>query len=164
MARPSVYIETSVVSYLVAQPSRDLIVAGHQQITHEWWAERREAFDLFVSRVVLEEAGLGNPEMARRRLAVIEGIPLLPVKTEAAGLAAELVRRGGLPAKAATDALHIAVATASGMEYLLTWNCKHIANAQARRAVNLACRAAGFEPPVICTPEELPGKGGSDVE
>jgi predicted nucleic acid-binding protein len=164
MPKPSVYVETSVISYLVAQPTRDLIVAGHQQLTYEWWAEHRRSFDLFVSRVVLEEASLGDPEMARRRLEVMEAIPLLPVKAEATQIAAELVHRGGLPRKASTDALHIAVAAASGMEYLLTWNCKHIANAQARRAVNLICRSSGVEPPVICTPEELLGEGGSDVE
>lgn len=158
------YIETSVVSYLTARPSRDLIVAAHQQLTHEWWDERRAEFDVVISRVVLEEAALGEPDMARRRLDALEGMPLLPVKPEASALAAALVRRGGLPAKASTDALHIAVASVSGVDYLLTWNCKHIANAQTRRAVSAACRAAGYEPPVICTPEELMGEGGADVD
>lgn len=164
MPKPSVYVETSVISYLVADPSRDLIVAGHQQLTYEWWAEHRRSFGLFVSRIVLEEAGLGDPEMARRRLKVMEGIPLLPIKAEATKIASDLVQRGGLPRKAGTDALHIAVAAANGMEYLLTWNCKHIANAQARRAVNRICRSSGVEPPVICTPEELLSEGISDVE
>jgi hypothetical protein len=155
--KPKVYIETTIVSYLTARASRDLIVAAHQQLTQEWWENRREYFDLYISQLVIQESGAGEALMAQKRLETLETIPLLDVRQEAIALAHALVETGPLPEKAAVDALHIAVATVHGMEYLLTWNCKHIANAEMQTAVSAVCRAAGYEPPVICTPEELLG-------
>ena len=152
-----IYIETSVISYLVARMSRDLITAAHQQLTQEWWDSRRANFDLFISQLVIREAGAGDVQMAQRRLEAVGEIRLLDLNDEALALAYELVETGPLPEKAAEDALHIAVATVHGMDYLLTWNCKHIANAEMRSAVESICRAKGYEPPVICTPEELMG-------
>lgn len=152
-----IYIETSVVSYLVARMSRDLITAAHQQLTQEWWDSRRANFDLFISQLVIREAGAGDVQMAQRRLEAVREIRLLDLNDETVALAYELVGAGPLPEKAAEDALHIAVATVHGMDYLLTWNCKHIANAEMRSAVESICRAKGYEPPVICTPEELMG-------
>jgi predicted nucleic acid-binding protein len=152
-----VYIETTVLSYLTARPSRDLIVAAHQQLTLEWWEQRREKFDLYISQLVVQECGAGDALMARKRLEALETMPLLDLRPEVVGLARALVERGPMPDKASVDALHIAVAAVHGMDYLLTWNCKHIANAEMQTAVAAICRAAGFEPPVICTPEELLG-------
>jgi len=154
--KPSVYIENSVVSYLTSpRARRNPSVAVHQDITREWWDTRRHGFDLFVSAVVAEEARDGDPSAAAVRLEVVRALQFLQITTEARQLAAALLRRGGLPSKANADALHIAVATVHGMDYLLTWNCKHIANAVILRSVEAVCRANGFEPPVICTPEEL---------
>lgn len=152
-----IYIETSIVSYLTARPSRDLIIAAHQQITLEWWENRRKDFDLYTSQFVIQESSAGDAAMARKRLDALDGITLLSIEQEALVLARLLVEKGPIPEKAQIDALHIAVATANGMDYLLTWNCKHIANAEMQVGIEKLCRASGFEPPVICTPEELLG-------
>jgi predicted nucleic acid-binding protein len=153
--KPSVYIETTIVSYLTSRPSRDLITAAHQQLTQEWWENRRGSFELFVSQLVIQESSAGDAAMAKKRLEILDTLTLLSVNQESVDLARALTTKGPLPRKAAADALHIAVATVHGMDYLLTWNCKHIANAQMQTAVGIKCRAAGYEPPVICTPEEL---------
>lgn len=152
-----VYIETTIVSYLAARLSRDLIVAAHQQLTEEWWLQRRPSFDLLTSQVVIREASAGDPVMAQRRLGFLTEIPLLAIDESALQLATQLLQRGRIPARAAEDASHIAIAAVHGMDYLLTWNCKHIANAQMQKTVAEICRAAGYEPPTICTPEELMG-------
>ena len=152
-----VYIETTIVSYLTARPNRDLILAAHQQITIEWWETRRGDFYLYTSQFVIQESSAGEAAMAQKRLKSLDGIPLLAVSQEALDLARALVEKGPIPEKAKVDALHIAVAAGNGMDYLLTWNCKHIANAEMQIGIGKFCRAAGFEPPVICTPEELLG-------
>ena len=152
-----VYVETTIVSYLTARPSRDLIIAAHQQLTQEWWDTRRNKFDLYVSQFVIQESGAGESEMTQKRLDALDGVPLLAVSKEAINLARLLVEKGPLPEKAKVDALHISVAASHDMDYLLTWNCKHIANAEMQTGIGKLCRAAGFEPPVICTPEELLG-------
>jgi predicted nucleic acid-binding protein len=154
--RAKLYVENSVISYLTARPSRDVISLGHQQLTREWWDRAALEFDLYASRLVVAEAQLGDPAAAAARLAVLEPITLLAETPESRALAKRLLAVGGLPSKAASDALHIAIATVHGMDYLVTWNCKHIANARMLRFVMKTCRAAGFEaPPVICTPVEL---------
>lgn len=149
-----VYLETTIVSYLTALPSRDLVLAAHQQLTSEWW-QGRGRFDLFVSEAVLQEAIGGDPSAAARRTAALRGIPVLAVTEVAANLARDLVAGQAVPAKAAVDAVHIAVAAVNGMDFLLTWNCAHIANAATRAMIDRVCRTAGVAPPVICTPEEL---------
>ena len=153
--KPKVYLETTIVSYLTARPSRDLITAAHQQITQQWWETRRARFDLLVAPPVIQEAQAGDPEAAARRGAALHGIPLLALSAEAAGLAQALIEQGPLPDSDVVDALHIAIATVNGIHYLLTWNCTHIANAAIRSDIEDVCRARGYEPPVICTPEEL---------
>ena len=153
-----VYLETSVISYLTARPSRDLIIAAHQQLTVDWWENRRSDFDLYISQLVVREAGIGDQAAAKKRLAALEGMPLLKLNEEALELGRLLVERGPLPERASEDALHIAVATVHGMDFLLTWNCKHIANAEMRDRVTVVCRSAGYEPPLACTPEELLGE------
>jgi len=152
--RPKVYVETTVISYLTALPSRDIVQAAHQQITREWW-EGRDRFELFVSEAVLQEAGRGNAEAAARRLAALEGLPVLAVGAEVTQLAERFLQMNAIPAKAAIDAVHIAAAVVNGMDYLLTWNCAHIANAAIRAKIEHTCRSVGLQPPIICTPEEL---------
>jgi hypothetical protein len=150
-----VYIETTVVSYLTARPNRDVVIAGHQQVTHEWWDTRREDYELCGSQLVLGEAAAGDSEAAQERLAVLQSMTVLETTTAALELAKELIQAGALPAKAADDALHIAVAAAHAVPYLLTWNCRHLANAAVRPMIETVCAAKGFKAPIICTPEEL---------
>lgn len=152
---PSVYLETSVISYLTGRPSRNLRVVAHQEITVDWWARRRTRFELYVSRLVIDEAAAGDAEAAARRLATLNDIPRLEMTESASILAANLVAEAAIPREAIEDALHVAVAAAHGMDYLLTWNCRHIANATMRNRIADVCAASGFEAPVICTPEEL---------
>jgi predicted nucleic acid-binding protein len=155
MARQKVYIETSVISYLTSRPSRDLIVAGHQQVTQDWWERRSEDFHLVASELVLHEAGAGNEDAAGARLKLLDDLELLAVSEKALELAAALVEPGPLPKNAAEDALHIAISVTNGVDYLLTWNCKHLANAVMRSSIESVCREKGYEPAIICTPEEL---------
>lgn len=152
---PSVYIETSIVSYLSARRSRDIVIAAHQQLTRRWW-RGRTAYRLFISQIVRDEAALGDVTARVRRLRALRGIPALAVTEQGTRLAGELVRRRALPKKATVDAFHIGIAAAHQIEYLLTWNCKHIANATMRGTIEEICRSEGLEPPIICTPEELP--------
>lgn len=154
--KPAVYVENSVISYLTARRAqKNARVAGHQDVTRDWWANKRHLFDLYASAVVVEEAQDGNATAAAARLEVIAELTLLEVTQEARDLAAVLLRDTQLPAKATADALHIATAAVHGMDYLITWNCKHIANAVIFRSVERACREHGYEPPVLCTPDEL---------
>src|SRR5229473_3407153 len=141
--KPTVYVETTIASYLTAWPSRDLVRAAHQQITREWWAQR-DGFELYSSRLVVQECQAGDAQAAADRLAALAGIPLLEQEVAVAELAEALLRDVPLPAKAAADALHIATAAAHGMVYLLTWNCTHLANVSLRPRIEAVCRAAGF--------------------
>jgi hypothetical protein len=154
-------VETTIPSYLTAWPSRDLVRAAHQQITREWWS-RRHAFELYASRLVVQECQAGDPQAAADRLAALAGVPLLEQTTEVASLAEALVRGVPLPEQAAADALHIAITAVRGVDYLVTWNCTHIANVALRSRIEAVCRAAGYEPPLICTPEEMPTGGWGD--
>ena len=157
--RPTVYVETSVISYLVGWLNRnDIQVAAHQEVTRRWWASRRAEFELFASSVVVDEARDGDQKLASERLLFLEEVSLLAVTDKAHELKSELLRRTQIAAKAEADALHIAVAAVHGMEFLATWNCKHIANAMTLPSVYEACRSAGYEPPLVCTPYELLGE------
>jgi predicted nucleic acid-binding protein len=153
----SVYLETTVVSYLTARPSRDVVIAGHQQVTRDWWETRRRSFDVYVSQLVVEEVQQGDAEAAEKRLAVVRDLPLLEVTDAAGVLAQALIKHRVIAKRSVADALHISIAAAHGIEYLLTWNMAHIANAELRPGIERVCRAEGFEPPVLCTPEELMG-------
>jgi predicted nucleic acid-binding protein len=150
-----VYIETTFVSYLTGWPSRDVVIAGHQQITHDWWNTRRANYALCTSEAVLEEAASGDPQAAQVRLDVLNAMTFLETTADAMALAEILVKAGALPENAADDALHIALAAAHGIPYLLTWNCRHLANATMRPIIESVCAAKGFKAPIICTPEEL---------
>lgn len=153
--KPRIYIETSIPSYLTARRSRDLIATANQELTQEWWETRKDDFYLVISEFVLREASAGDPIAASNRLAAIAGIPELNVTDEVGLLARILVEQIPIPEKAQLDAFHIAVAAVHGIDYLLTWNCTHINNAELRPKIEAICRSLGFEPPIICTPQEL---------
>jgi len=153
-----VYIETSVVSYVTAKPSTNVIILGHQQITQEWWALRKQDFEIYISQLVRKEACAGDAQAAAKRLAILQDIALLQSNNEVTELAQQIVSQNVLPQKAADDAIHIALATIHQMDYLLTWNCKHIANAELQKAISKICHQGGYEKPILCTPEELMGK------
>jgi predicted nucleic acid-binding protein len=141
---PKAYVETSVISYLTARPTRDALASGHQELTRQWWEHRRSRFELYVSELVVQEAGRGDPVAARARLDVIALYPVLRINPVARNLADNILRQAVLPSKAAADALHIAIAAVSGMAFLLTWNCTHIANGFVLQSVNALCREAGW--------------------
>ena len=152
--KSKVYLETTIVSYFAAEPTKDIVQAAHQQITRQWWAGR-DRFDIFVSRAVVAEARRGDARAAKRRLAALRGIPRLAAGRRGIRLAESLLRLGALPQKAEVDAVHVGIAAVNGIDYLLTWNLRHLANAALRVKIEEAVREAGLVPPIICTPEEL---------
>jgi hypothetical protein len=154
----TVYLESSIISYLAARPSRDLITAARQQVTATWWDHHRADFRLFVSDEVVREIRDGDADAVARRVALLPGLEVLGVTAEAVEVAKALVDDRCMPREAASDALHVGIATVNGMEYLLTWNCSHIANAQMRGRIERLIRLRGHQPPVLCTPEELIGE------
>lgn len=150
-----VYLETSVISYLTARLSRDIVIASRQQITQEWWQNRSLSFELVASQLVVQEAGIGDPQAAQKRLALLQDIELIAITEQSLSLAQTFIDSKVIPQKATEDALHIAIAVANGIDYLLTWNCKHIANAIIRKQIERICLTQGYESVTICTPEEL---------
>ena len=153
--KPRLYIETTIPSYLTAWPHRDLVIAGHQQSTRDWWANDRARFELFISRFVLDEAAAGDADAAQRRLDALAEIPELPATDHALDLAFALVAEGAVPQKARTDAAHIAMAAVHRMDFILTWNFRHIANAEKEPHIRKVCQSHGWQCPVICSPEQL---------
>ena len=154
----TVYIETSILGYLTARSTKNLILSANMEITQAWWINRRNLFTLYISEVVLDEVAEGDAEIAGKRLEALQDIPLLSVDETALTLAEQFLLRSNLPPKAATDSVHIAIATIHGMDYLLTWNCKHIANAQIQKKLAQISLEFGYEMPTICTPYELMGE------
>ena len=154
----SVYIETTIISYLVSRSSRDVVIAGHQQTTQSWWRERRLAFDCYISQAVIDEISLGDPAESTKRRSLVKAMAMLEVTRQAERLAERILESRVIPAKAVRDTTHIALATVHGIDYLLTWNCRHIANAQILRKVSEICRDEGYAMPVVCTPDELMGE------
>lgn len=152
---PSVYLETTIPSYLAAFPSRDLIVAAHQQITHDWWRNAADRFDLYISEAVLDEIQAGDPDAAARRLEIIEGLPILESSDDTVALVEAYENRLGFVGRARADLIHIAFAVAYEMDYLVTWNCTHLANGETIRRLAVANAELGRFTPVIVTPEEL---------
>ncbi|MBK1640956.1 hypothetical protein CKO12_03500 [Chromatium okenii] len=157
----SVYIETSVVSYLTARPSTTILGAAHQQITCAWW-ERQAEYDLFISELVLRECEAGDPDAAKKRLTSVANLPLLLITEDALQIAEALMEQQIIPVKAAEDALHIALATVYNIDYLLTWNCRHIANPKIQRNIANYLESIGLFLPFICTPEELLGEADAE--
>jgi hypothetical protein len=162
----TLYLESTVPSYLTAHPSRDLVMAAHQQITHEWWRQARARFDVYISQAVLDEISAGDPEAASQRLALVRELPILALTEEVDALATEYHGKLGLPEGAQLDAVHLACAVLYELDYLLTWNCKHLANGVVIQRLQAVNRILGRPTPIIVTPEELldSPEGEYDVE
>ncbi len=152
-----VYLETTIPSYLTARPSRDLVIAAHQEVTREWWDTRRHDADLYVSEYVIEEAMFGDEEAASLRMKAIEGIAVLDTTPLSEPLAHEIMKLGLIPERAILDAFHIAISTIHEMDVLLTWNCTHLANPVILKEINRLIRALGHQPPMVYTPDEMLG-------
>ncbi len=153
----TVYIETTVISYLRQRPSTEIVIAAHQLLTHRWWRNERTKYELVVSQYVIEEAAAGDPTLATERLQALNGIPALPDAPEIRQIAAQIMSRAILPRKAEVDALHIATVAHHRIDYLLTWNCRHIANARILPRIHQVLADMKIPIPMICTPEELLG-------
>lgn len=156
--KSKIYIETSAISYYTSRPSRDIVIAARQQITQEWWEESRHQFDVFISMLVLEEAKGGDSIASKKRIEALKGISVLEISDEAEELAASLVKLGPIPENHSEDALHIALATTNGMDFLLTWNFNHINNAAMKKEITKIIETHGYDAPIICSPEELEGE------
>ncbi len=151
----SVYIETSIPSYLTARPSSDIRAAAWQQITYQWWEDEREKYDIFISELVIAEASEGHPDAANKRLKSLENIAELSIDQEMGKLATAIIAGGGIPISSEADALHVAIAAIQRIDYLLTWNCRHINNANMKPIIRKLCEESGYVCPEICTPLEL---------
>lgn len=156
--KESVCIESSVISYLTARPSRDLVIAAHQAVTAEWWNGHRLQYDVYVSPLVVEEISAGDASAAEERLRAIGDIPSVAIAAEAESLASALLAANAVPANSTRDALHIAIAATQGIDYLITWNFRHINNASTRTMVANVVSTFGLVRPVLCSPEELMGE------
>jgi predicted nucleic acid-binding protein len=153
--KPTVYVETTIIGYLTSRQRDDVKVAGHQDTTREWWKTANDRFELVASQLVIQECSAGDPQAAKERQDVLSRLQLVQITDAAERLADLLISGHAVPKSYPEDALHIALAAVNGLEYLVTWNFRHIANAAVRSAIERICRAAGYEPPVICSPEEL---------
>jgi hypothetical protein len=153
--KPTVYIETTIISYLTAWPSRDVIRLSHEMVTRDWWLKHRSSFELFASDFVIEEASRGDPAAAAERMKALTDIPLLLVNQSATELAQKLAVALALPSRARLDAAHLAISAVYGMTFLLTWNCTHLANGVLADKIDHTCAEAGFKAPRILTPELL---------
>jgi predicted nucleic acid-binding protein len=153
----TLYIETSILGYLTARSTKNLILAANIEVTKDWWEYRRSAFTMYISQAVLNEVAQGDIEIAVQRMELLRGVPLLELNQAVRDLASQFLTRSNLPPKADIDAIHIAAATVHGLDYLLTWNCKHIANAQIQRKLAEISFDCGYELPILCTPYELLG-------
>ena len=159
---PTVYLETSVISYLTARLSRDLIRAARQQLTRRLWEDHRNDYHFVTSRLVEKEAAAGNVREAAKRLEVVAATEMIRVPREAQRLARAIMQNSNLPPKALNDAGHVAIAAVNGIEYLTTWNLRHLANVTIRRTIEETCRKNGYATPLICTPDQLIGGEGED--
>ena len=160
----SIYIETTIFGYLTARSTSDVVFQARQELTRRWWDGRRGNYDLYVSQFVLNEAGAGDPTAAAERLHLLDGLEVLDSgHPDVDRMADILIDQQLLPAKAQTDAQHVAVATVFAVDYLLTWNCKHIANADRLPLIYSTLRDEGFEPPLIVTPEEFSNDESTDL-
>ncbi len=154
----TVYIETSIIGYLTARSSDAVIFLARQQLTQQWWSDQKKKYDLVTSQLVIDEAAAGDPAAAQERLGLLTNLPLLDIQhPDVKILADDLIANHLLPEKALADARHVAVSAVFGVDYLLTWNCKHIANAETLPRIYSMLRNSGFEPPLVVTPEEFSG-------
>lgn len=149
-----IYIETSVISFLTARPSKDVVLAGHQASTQIFW-ERKRDYELFISDMVIQECEKGDPDCALSRIQAIKGLPVLNVDKDVENLASELIRQSAIPRNSPEDAIHIAVASVSAIDFILTWNFKHINNPFMKNQIRTVILNQGYTMPEICSPEEL---------
>lgn len=155
MTPSTVYLETTVVGYLTARPSADPIAAARQTLTQAWWDSQRDRYDIYISDVVVIEAGRGDVDRAARRLEFLSHLPRLLPSQDAEQVADRLLRSGIIPSAAADDAAHLAIAITAELDYLLTWNMKHLAHPVVRHRVERFCADEDLVVPMICTPAEL---------
>jgi len=153
--KPTVYIETTIVSYLTAWPSRDVVRLSHEMLTREWWAKRKPSFEVYVSDFVFDEAARGDPVAAAERLRNLADIPRLRVNSATTDLSERLATALALPHRARLDAAHLAISAVYGIAFLLTWNCTHLANGSLADRIERTCAEAGYKAPKILTPELL---------
>lgn len=153
--KPTVYIETSVIGHLTTRPSRNVIMAGHQEATRLWWESHRDRYDLWVSQVVLRESQAGDKQTAEERMQVLVPLRILEISPLDLDLAERLLEAEALPAKASEEALHVAIAATNNLNYLLTWNLKHINNPATKPLIEETIRESGYRPPIIGTPDQL---------
>ena len=153
--KPRVYLEPTVISHLVARPSSDAILASWQRASQQLWEDYADRFKFVISRIVHAEIQRGDPTAAQQRLETVSVLRILDTFPEADILAQRLLNAGAVPRNSLTDAQHIAIATVHGVEYLVSWNHKHIVNENKREHINQVCQEAGFQPITICTPIEL---------
>lgn len=151
----SVYVESSVISYMTARPSRDVVTSARQTVTIEWWDAYKDTFEIFVSELVIKEIGSGNAAAAQKRLLFVENIPVLETTKNAVELAKLLVEERAVPDSCIEDALHISIAAVQRINFLLTWNFKHINNANTREKISKVIMQAQLKSPILCSPEEL---------
>ena len=157
----SVYVETTIPSYLTSWPAKNLVAAAHQAITREWWDSRRDSFQLYTSQLVIVESRGGDASAAQLRIDALHGIPVLSLTKDVEWIAGELEEKQLVPPSAGADAFHIGYAAVHRMTYLLTWNCRHIANAERLPAIERFLAENGYHVPIVCTPEELMGDDNS---
>ncbi|MBO1350563.1 MAG: type II toxin-antitoxin system VapC family toxin [Hormoscilla sp. GUM202] len=148
----TIYIETSILGYLTARATNNLILAANMKVTQDWWDSRRSSFALYTSEIVWDEAAKGDREIAAQRLSLLQPLMILDMTESAITLAQKFLQQSNLPLKASNDALHMAIATVYGLNYLLTWNCKHMANAQIQIKLSKISSEFGYNLPIICTP------------
>ena len=153
--KPTVYVETSIISYLTGRPSRDLVVAARQEVTRQWWQNAGERFYLLTSPMVQEELSHGDPEAARLRLQAADGLPALPESDDVIRRVADLQANLGLPESALADIFHIAYSVVYEVDFLVTWNCAHIANPHVLRCLRDLAHEMAFFLPTIVTPDAL---------
>lgn len=152
---PTAYIETTIPSYYTSWPARDVVQIARQSATRRWWDGGYSGFELFTSQEVLDEAGRGDTGRASTRLEMLAEIPVLEFNSDVEDLARSLIVVGLVPVSVASDAVHIAIASVHRVDFLVTWNFKHIVNPHIQQRLRREVALAGFVLPVLCTPEEL---------
>lgn len=155
--KPSIYLETSFISYATNRLSNDFLVSAHQRLSRRWWEHRRSDFRFFVSEIVVAEIVRGNESAVEKRVTFLAGIESIDLNEASSTLAKSFLERSALPEKAAQDALHVAVAAVNGVDYLLSWNCKHIVNLEIYSGIQRIIEGSGYTAPKVCTPYELMG-------
>ena len=153
--KESIYLETSVISYYTSRPSRDIIALAHQEITREWWPGALKRFEVFISQAVIDEAGSGDIEAAKKRLEILNDFPCLEINEKVEELAKKYMESLNIPKKSLRDAFHLAISSVHNIDYLVTWNCTHIASGEIIKKLTKLNLLLGVHIPVICTPETL---------